>query len=303
MPIRSARSLTAMLAVAASLPAQAHEPLPQLKAYEVQASWLSPIEPLRISDHVWQIGTASITALLVKTEQGALLIDGGMPQAAELLLAQMKRLGVAPRELRYILHSHAHADHAGPLAAIKRATGAQLISNAESAVLLERGGSNDIHFGNDIVFPPVRADRLLQDGEVIQLGSLAFTVTFTPGHTPGSMSWTWTDTREGRPLRIAYVDSLSAPGYRLVGNPAYPKLLETYQRSAAVVRQLPCELLLTPHPEQSGWNYADAARPHPKPTTCAAYAQAAEARWTQQVAEQQRQALRDNLAHDPVHGP
>ncbi|MDI4632260.1 subclass B3 metallo-beta-lactamase [Pelomonas sp. V22] len=286
----SASSLTLALLLAASLAAQAHEPLPQLQAYTVQPSWLTPIEPLQISDHVWQIGTANITALLVKTSEGAVLIDGGMPQVAGLLLANMKKLGVAPGELRYILHTHAHADHAGPLAAIKRATGAPLISNAESAVLLARGGSNDIHFGDDIVFPPVQADRLLQDGEVVKLGSMAFTVSFTPGHTPGSMSWAWTDTRKGAAVRTVYADSLSAPGYQLAGNPAYPKLLETYLRSAEVVRKLPCDLLLTPHPDQSGWNYADAAQPHPKPLTCAAYADAAEQRWRQQVQEQKAKA-------------
>lgn len=271
---------------AASLGAQAHEPLPQLQAYRVQPSWLTPIQPLRISDHVWQIGTANITSLLVKTSEGAVLIDGGMPQVAAMLLANMKQLGVAPGELRYILHSHAHADHAGPLAAVRRATGAALVSNAESAALLARGGSNDIHFGDDIVFPPVQADRLLQDGEQVKLGGMVFNVAFTPGHTPGSMSWTWTDTREGKPVRIAYADSLSAPGYQLVGNAAYPKLMEAFRRSAAVVRQLPCDLLLTPHPEQSGWDYANAARPHPKPINCAAYADAAEARWQQQIEEQ-----------------
>lgn len=284
--MRLTAPLTLTLLVATSLGAQAHEPLPQLQAFKVQPSWLTPIEPLQISDHVWQIGTANITALLVKTSEGAVLIDGGMPQVASLLLANMKKLGVAPGDLRYILHSHAHADHAGPLAAVKRATGAQLISNAESAVLLARGGSNDIHFGDDIVFPPVQADRLLQDGEQVKLGDMVFSVAFTPGHTPGSMSWAWADTREGKPVRIAYADSLTAPGYQLMGNPAYPKLMEAFRRSAAVVRQLPCDLLLTPHPEQSGWDYANAARPHPKPISCAAYADAAEARWQQQIEEQ-----------------
>ncbi|MCE9657557.1 MAG: subclass B3 metallo-beta-lactamase [Burkholderiales bacterium] len=274
------------LFLALASPVHAQAPLPQLKAYEVPVGWLTPIEPLRIADHVWQIGTAGITALLVKTDAGAVLIDGGMPQAADLLLAQMQRLGVAPRDLRLILHSHAHGDHVGSLAAIKRATGATLVSNAESAALLERGGSRDIHFGDSITYPPVRAERLVQDGEVVQLGGMAFTVAFTPGHTPGSMSWTLTDTRDGAAVRIAYVDSLSAPGYRLVRNPAYPAIMESFAHGAAVIRKLPCDLLLTPHPEQSGWDYANASRPRPRPMSCAAYADAAEERVKQQAATQ-----------------
>lgn len=281
-------ALTASLVLAGLLwlPVHAQAPLPQQEVDPVPAAWLTPIEPLRVADHVWQIGTAGITTLLVKTEAGAVLIDGGMPQSAPLLLDHLRRLGVAPHELRLILHSHAHADHVGPLAAIRRATGARVVSNAESAVLLARGGHHDIHFGDRITFPPVQADRLVQDGEVVQLGRTAFTAWFTPGHTPGSMSWTWTDTRDGQPVRIAYADSLSAPGYQLEGNPAYPRLMADYARSVATVRALPCDLLLTPHPEQSGWQYADPAHPRPAPMSCQAYADAAEARLQQQLQNQ-----------------
>jgi len=272
--------MTMLVATAISagtrVPACAAQPLPQLEAYTVDPEWLTPVPPVRISDHVWQIGTRSLTALLVKTDDGAVLIDGGMQQSARLLLDNMARLGVRPQDLRLILHSHAHADHAGPLAELRRLTGARLVSNAESAVLLQRGGSDDLHFGDSILFPPVAVDRLVQDGETVQLGGIDFTVHFTPGHTPGSMSWTWTDTHQGQALRMAYVDSLSAPGYRLQHNPRVPKLLSAYRASFATVRALPCDLLLTPHADNSGWDYADAAHPQPRPTSCVAYADAAE---------------------------
>ncbi|XHS78371.1 subclass B3 metallo-beta-lactamase [Burkholderiaceae bacterium UC74_6] len=284
------RHLTALLfsaACAASPALAAPEALPQLQAYQAPESWRTPMaQPLRISDHVWQIGTPGITTLLVKTDAGALLIDGGMPQMADTLLAQMKQLGVGPGQLRYLLHSHAHADHVGPLAAIKRATGAVLVSNAESAAIMARGGTADIHFGDDISYPPVQADRLLQDAEQLNLGSLTFTVHFTPGHTPGSMSWTWTDTMDGKPVRVAYVDSLTAPGYQLVGNPRYPHLLDDYRRSFGVVRALPCDLLITPHPDFSGWDYGNAAKPHPKNMSCAAYADQAAKNIEQQALKQ-----------------
>ncbi|MBV8603758.1 MAG: subclass B3 metallo-beta-lactamase [Pelomonas sp.] len=270
-----AAALLACAAAATATAAAPAAPLPQLKPYTVPEDWLTPIAPLRISDHVWQVGAAGITALLIKTDAGAVLIDGGMPQVADLLLAHLRELGVGPGQLRYILHTHAHADHAGPLAAVRRETGARLVSNAESAALLARGGSQDIHFGDAITYPPVQADELLQDGQQIRVGALVLTVWFTPGHTPGSMSWTWTDTQDGRPVRIAYVDSLSAPGYRLLDNPAYPHIVDDFRRSAARVRTLPCDLLLTPHPFQSGWDYANAAHPHPQPMSCAAYAEAA----------------------------
>lgn len=283
-----------MLCACTAPPAMAQDraPLPQLQAYTVDPAWLQPVAPVRITDHVWQIGTARISALLVKTSAGAVLIDGGMPQTAELLLANMAALGVQPHELRLILHSHAHADHAGPLAAIKRATGATLVSNAESAALLARGGSDDLAFGDGILFPPVQADRLVQDGQTITVGDMAFTVHFMAGHTPGSMAWTWHDTRDERPLDVAYVDSLSAPGYRLAGNLRRPRIVEEYRRSFDIVRALPCGLLLTPHADASGWDYASSARPHPQPMDCKAYADAAQASFEAQLKQQQQAPAR-----------
>ena len=265
----------AFLAVAAASATSATEPpLPQLQAYTVRESWRQPIAPVRIADHAWHIGTANLSAILVKTADGALLIDGGMPQAADMLLRHMATLGVQPGDLKLILLSQAHADHVGPLAELRRRTGARVAANAESAVLLARGGSDDIHFGDAIVFPPVQVDRLLMDREVVELGGMRFTVHFMPGHTPGSMAWTWTDSDGGQPLRIAYADSLSAPGYRLLDNPRYPRIVDDYRRSFDVVRALPCDVLLTPHPDASGRDYADPAKS--KPIGCIEYADRAE---------------------------
>jgi metallo-beta-lactamase class B len=266
-----------------SCSAQAVQPLPQLSAYHVDAAWLTPVKPVQISDHVWQVGTARISSLLIKTDAGAILIDGGMPQAGELVLANLARLGVKPGDVRLILHSHAHADHVGPLAALQRATGATVVSNAESAVLLEHGGSNDIQFGDAMIFAPLTPGRIVQDGEVVTLSSTTLTVHFTPGHTPGSMSWTWTDTADGKPLKIAYVDSLSAPGYQLIDNPRIPHLVEMFRGSFATVRALPCDLLVTPHADASGWDYAATGNPHPKPMTCATYVDAAQKKFDAQL--------------------
>ena len=290
-------SLLLYLLLSASGIAGAAQPvLPQGVAYHSPDAWRQPVAPVRIADHTWAIGTAGITALLVKTDDGALLIDGGLPQAADVLLANMRTLGVAPGDLKLLLASHAHGDHAGPIAAIKRTTGAQVLNNAESAVLMAQGGSNDIHFGDEILYPPVQTDRILHDGEVVVLGGMRLTAHFIPGHTPGSIAWTWDDTRDGRTQHIAYVDSLTAPGYRLVGNPRYPHIVDDFHRSFATVRALPCDLLLTPHADASGWDFADAARPHPAPMTCKAYADGAARNLQSRIAETAvRQGVRAGL--------
>ena len=274
-----------------TLPAKAAEPLPQLRAYEVPAAWRQPVAPLRIATDTWQIGTAQLSALLLKGDAGAILIDGGMPQTAEHLLANMAALGVAPSDLKFIVLSHAHADHVGPLAALRRATGARVVANAESAQLLARGGSDDLHYGDAFLYPPVVTDRLLQDGETLELGELRLQVHFTPGHTPGSMSWTWTDRADdGAPVRIAYVDSLSAPDYRLLDNPRYPHIVDAYRASFARVRSLPCDLLLTPHPDFSGLRYG-ATLERARPATCATYADAAEAAFEAQLMAERQAAV------------
>ena len=260
-------------------------PLPQLKAYEVPESWRTPVAPLQITDHVWQIGAREMTALLVKTNKGAVLIDGGMPQMADHLLANMRNLGIAPEDLKWILVSHGHADHVGPLAAIKRSTGARIAANAETALLMASGGAGDIHFGDALLYPPLNVDRYLQDGEVIRVGNLEFQVHFIPGHTPGSMAWTWRDQRQNKEVDIAYVDSLTAPGYRLLDNPGYPNIVRDFKQSFAKVRKLPCDLLLTPHPKASGWLFGEVAV-RQDVINCRSYADAAQSALEKSIAKQ-----------------
>lgn len=285
--MKSISPLAAAILLMISNGAHAAEPvLPQLKAYLTEESWRQPIAPFALGEHSWYIGTAALSAVLIKTPQGAVLIDGGLPQAAGMLLARMQDLGVQPGDLKLIVLSHAHIDHAGPIAELKRRTGAQVVANAESAILLARGDSDDIHYGDGLAFPPVIVDRIIMDGEVVELGGVRLTAHFTPGHTPGSTSWTWDDQRDGKTLRIAYVDSLSAPGYKLINNPRYPRIAEDYRRSVAVVRDLPCDLLLTPHPETSGWKPAETKLPHPNPMSCQAYADSVGQKFEAQLAKQ-----------------
>jgi metallo-beta-lactamase class B len=272
-----------------SQPARA--PLIQ-NSYDSPDSWRQPVTPFQIADRSWYIGTAGLSAILIKTDAGAILIDGGLPEAANILLTQMRQLGLSPHDLKWILLSHAHFDHAGPLAAIQRTTGARIATNAESAVLLARGGKADIHFGNNYPYQAVQTDRFLMNGVTVDLGGISLTAHFTPGHTPGGLSWTWTDQRAGKQIRIAYVDSLSAPGYKLKDNPRYPHILDDLRRSIEVVRALPCDLLLTPHPEASGWTADDTAAPWRQPMTCTQYAAQARQRLEAQLQKELRTSSR-----------
>ena len=282
-------ALSCCLVVVSSLASAAQPLLPQGGRYETPDTWRQPIAPIQLADHTWQIGTQGISALLVKTPEGAVLIDGGVQQAGDLLLAHMRSLGVGPDDLKLILNSHAHADHAGPLGAIRRATGARVVANAEAAALLARGGTGDIHNGHAFGFPPVQTDQLVMDDEKLEVGAIVFTAHFTPGHTPGSTTWTWQDTRDGRLQHFVYADSLTAPGYALVDNPRYPRIVADYRKSFALIRALPCDVLITPHPDASGWNFARASGHQETPTTCPQYADRAEKNLDRQLqAERQK---------------
>lgn len=287
MPVLRIALFASLLFATGASSSAAEGPLPQLQAYQVRESWRQPMAPFRIADRTWYIGTAGLSALVVVGDAGAVLIDGGMPQAADMLLRHLRSVGIADGQLKWIVHSHAHADHAGPLAAVKRATGARVATNAESSVLLARGGTDDLHFGDDITFPPVKADRMLLDGEVIDLGDVRLTAHFTPGHTPGSLSWTWADTRDGKAVRVAYVDSLTAPGYDLIVHARYPRIVEDYRATFAKVRALPCDLLITPHADASGWA-PGSTTPHATPMTCRTYADKAEQQLDAQLAAQRK---------------
>ncbi|MBJ6762276.1 hypothetical protein JGU66_16015 [Myxococcaceae bacterium JPH2] len=126
------------------------------------------------------------------------------------------------------------------------------------------------------------------DGEVVSQGGVAFTAHFMPGHTPGSIGWTWNDTREGKPVRIAYADSLSAPGYQLLSTPRYPHIVEDDRRSFATVRALPCDVLLTPHPGSSGWDSAAKDAASAKAMRCKTCAETSERTFNTHLAEERR---------------
>ncbi|MEX2963480.1 subclass B3 metallo-beta-lactamase [Microbulbifer sp. TYP-18] len=285
MPIKILPAIALLGTISGLAGAEELGPLPQLEAYQVPESWLQPVPPLKIADNSWQIGTEAITSLLLKDPAGAVLIDGGMAQTADHLLGNLKALGLQPSDLKLILHSHAHADHVGSLAALQRATGARVVTNAESAMLLASGGADDIHFGDNLLYPPVQADRILHHGELVTLGKLRLQVHFIPGHTPGSMAWTWQDKVDGKTMNIAYVDSLSAPDYQLVDNPRYPDIVQDYRLSFERVGQLPCDLLITPHAGASGWHYKARAEQE-KPIGCRAYAERAHKKLERQISAQ-----------------
>lgn len=247
-------------------------------ACEGHDGWNDPAPPVHVFGNTWDVGTCGITALLVSSDAGYVLVDAGTAEAASSVLGNIERLGVKPGEIKWIVSSHEHHDHAGGLAELQRATGAKLALSAPSATVLRTGNpeADDPQFGDLKPVAPARVDRVIADGDTILLGSLTLTAHLTPAHSPGSTSWTW-QSCEGEDCKtIDYLDSLttiSADGYRFTDHPA---TVASARAAFAKVAVLPCDVLVTPHPGASDlFARLHGEKPLADPAACKAYAERA----------------------------
>lgn len=187
-----------------------------------------------------------------------ILIDGALPESAPLIAANIKKLGFDIRDVKYILNSHVHFDHAGGIAELQRLSGAKVAASPLSVPVLKRGssGPDDPQYGATLSYPTVSNVVVVKDGEVIRVGALALTAYFTPGHTPGGTTWTWKSCEGDRCLDLVFADSqnsISADGFLFTTSKTYPNSLRDFERNFAVLERLSCDLLITPHPEASNF--------------------------------------------------
>lgn len=210
--------------------------------------WNEPVEPFTIIGNIHYVGARGVSAFLITTPEGHILIDGGMAQTAPLVLASIERLGFDIDDVHYLLNSHAHFDHAAGLARLQRESGARVAASSADRAPLEAGR---FPYGPsvDIGFPPVRVDRVIADGETLSLGGIALTAHITPGHTPGCTSWSMAVTgADGAAHRAFFHCSATVAGQSLAP-PAYPNIVADFQSTFARVREIDADVLLTNHPE------------------------------------------------------
>lgn len=201
-------------------------------------AWNQPVEPFRIAGDVYYVGAAGVSAFLIRTDDGVILIDGGLPETAAHIAASIATLGVDMRDVKILLNSHAHYDHGGGLAELKRLTGASLAVSGPDADRLEKGDPN---------MPAVRVDRRLADGDTVRLGGTTLTANVTPGHTKGCTTWTMTTREDDRDLDVLFHCSTSVVDV-LVGNTHYPNIVEDYERTFARLRAMKADVFLSNHP-------------------------------------------------------
>jgi metallo-beta-lactamase class B len=211
-------------------------------------SWNQPVEPYRIVGNLYYVGASDITSYLITTPEGHILLDGGFVETAPIIEANIRKLGFKLEDVKVLLNSHAHFDHAGGLAELKARTGAKFAASERDAPLLARGGKGDFRFGDMQPFPPIQADRILHDGDTVTLGGTTLTAHLTPGHTMGNTTWTMKAREGDRTYDVVFAASTSIlPGVSLTNNPKYPEIAEDYARTFRILKSLPCDVFLSSH--------------------------------------------------------
>lgn len=214
---------------------------------ENPASWTEPLEPFRIAGNLYYVGTAELSSYLITTPAGHILLDAPMEENVPHLLHSIESLGFDAGEIEILINSHAHFDHAGGFSRIKEISGARLLISAPDAELLERGGRDDFAFGDSAAFTPVKADGIVDDMQVVELGGARLTAIATPGHTMGGTSWVMDVEEDGRTYTVLFANSMSAPGYDLVDNEKYPEIMNDYRRSFERLGQIDADIFLSTH--------------------------------------------------------
>lgn len=274
--------LAAMLLSSAAPAQQADDPLLRPIAPESAAKWLGPEAPVRVFGNFYLVGFEGLNVGLIDTGAGLILIDGAVPQGVRAIEANIHKLGFRVEDVKYILSTEPHYDHAGGIAALARDSGATVVAGTAAATVL-RGGTDpsDAQASWLEPFPAVSRLRTVRDGERIRLGAVTVTARATPGHTRGSTSWTWRSC-EGQQCRtIVFAASLNPaapPAYRF-SDPDHAWLIASFRKSFAAIRRMPCDILITAHPSQSGGaekrgRLDQGAKPNPyiDPGACRTYA-------------------------------
>ncbi len=257
------------------------------------ADWDAPQQAFPLYGGSYYVGPQGVSSVLITSNAGHILIDGGTPKSPQHIAGRIRALGFKVEDIKFILVSHEHFDHTGGVAALQRLSGATVLTSVLAKPVLETGKASkgDPQYGDLPDMEPVARVRAVADGERVTLGPLAVQAHYTPGHTQGGMSWSWTAVENGKPLNMVYADSLNAFGagsFRYSGSAAYPNARRDVERSIARVAALPCDILVTAHPEASGLfeRQAQGQAALVDPAACRSYADAGRARLAKTLAQE-----------------
>lgn len=218
------------------------------------AVWTEVVKPVHITGPVYYVGSRELSSYLLVDnakldEPDLILVNIGMPENVDLVFASIRELGFNPKNIKYLLITQAHFDHAGGVAEVQRRTQATVVAGHGDVGLMQRGGKGDHVFDDQLSFPAVANIKSVNDGDLIELGKLQLTTISTPGHTPGSSSWIMTiDDDPSGPSQVLLMSSMSVlPDAVLVENPRYPLVIRDFQQTFKKLNQYRPHYLLPDH--------------------------------------------------------
>jgi len=246
-----------------SVPLRAQAPAPDMETlakdpnYFIQVlgkamKWEEPAEPMKIAGPIYFVGTKGLGVWLITGSEGHILLNTGMPSSGPMIEASVRKLGFKPEDIKLLLTCHAHIDHVGGHAYIKRISGAQVAMMDVEKNLLESGGKLDFFYAGyeKFAFEPVKVDRVFKDGEIIKLGDVAITARLTPGHSKGATTYITKIVEGGREYIVVFPDGFGVnPGYRIATRPSYPGIGDDYRRTFNVLQELKADIWLPAHME------------------------------------------------------
>jgi len=217
---------------------------------QANPDWTEPFPPFHIAGNLYYVGSKGLANYLVTTPQGNILINSDLEANVPMIEASIEKLGFKFKDTKILLISHAHWDHDAGSAMIKERTGAKYMVMDADVSVVESGGKTDFAYGNSptTLYRPAKVDRVLHDSDEVRLGGTVLVAHLTPGHTKGCTTWTMEVTEDGKSYNVVILGSPNVnPGYKLVGNTAYPQIAEDYERMWRVLKSLTCDIFLGAH--------------------------------------------------------
>jgi len=221
--------------------------------YAQSDDWSTPFPGHRVIANLYSVGTHGLGVFLVTSEDGHILINTGLEDSAPMIRENVESLGFQMEDVEILLTMQAHWDHVAALAEIKKMTGADMWATKGDAGLLQDGGFSDPLFGGSELFNPVKVEKIVSDGDVIELGDVRLTVHEHRGHTIGSSSYAMKVRESGRDydVVIANMGTIN-PGTRLINEPTYPGIADDLARTYERQKNMNVDVWVAAHGSQYG---------------------------------------------------
>jgi metallo-beta-lactamase class B len=206
-----------------------------------------PFPPRRLIGNIYYVGTNLISSFLIVSPAGHILLDTGDFEMLPQVEANIETLGFRTKDVKILLNSHAHVDHCGGFREFKRRTGALVVASRLDGDLMMRGGKGDFYWGDEAGYDPITADRIIHDGDHVELGGVTLKAILTPGHTKGCTSWSMRTNDNGKDYDVLFLCGLTVSLYKLRNNDRYPNIVEDARNSLMRLRSLQPDVLLASH--------------------------------------------------------